>query len=230
MSEYSWITFDCYGTLIDWEHGISAAFEKVAMASGVPFDRSRILNLYHKYEKEEEKHYRKYRDVLTRIARRISIEMGYRISSFDFLVDSQQRWRPFPDTNQALQRLARKHKLGILSNIDNDLLTLTRRHLTVPFDLIITAESVACYKPELKHFQEAKRKIGEVGWIHAAQSYIHDIVPCARSGIDCAWINRSHEQGADPQIKPVFVGPDLHRFANWMEGLDSSPDLTGSVS
>jgi 2-haloacid dehalogenase len=229
MSKYSWITFDCYGTLIDWENGISAAFEKAAMASGVPFDRNRILQLYHKYEREEELHYRKYRDVLTRIARRISVEMGFHISSFDFLVDSQQRWRPFPDTNQALQRLARQHKLGILSNIDNDLLALTRRHLTVPFDLIITAESVGSYKPGLKHFEEARRKIGEAVWIHAAQSYVHDIVPCSRLGIDAAWINRLQEPGTDPEIKPVFNGPDLHRFANWLEGVDSSPNLASSV-
>ncbi len=225
MSNYSWITFDCYGTLIDWENGISAAFEKVAMAHGVPFDRVRVLKLYQKYEKEEELHYRKYRDVLARVARRICFDMGLQNSTYDFLLDSQQRWRPFPDTNQALQRLSKNHKLGILSNIDNDLFALTRRHMTVNFDLIITAENVASYKPDLKHFQEARRKIGNSRWIHAAQSYFHDIVPCSRLGIDSAWINRMQEQGTDTQIKPLFNGPDLYRFANWMEGLDSSPNL-----
>ena len=221
MSKYSWITFDCYGTLIDWEHGISAAFEKVAMAAGVPFERARVLKLYQKYEKEEELPYRKYKDVLSRVGRRICFDMGISGSNAEFLVDSLLRWRPFPDTNQALQRLARKHKLGILSNIDNDLLAQTRRHLTVNFDLLVTAENVASYKPGLKHFEEARRKIGDAAWIHAAQSYVHDITPCSQLGIDCAWINRQNEQRNDPQIKPLFIGMDLARFADWMEGTDS---------
>lgn len=220
MSKYNWITFDCYGTLIDWEHGISAAFEKIAMASGVPFDRARVLKLYHKFEKEEEQGYRKYRDILARVARRICIDMGLPASSLEFLVDSQQRWRPFPDTNEALQRLARKHKLGILSNIDDDLLALTQRHLTVHFDLIITAQNVASYKPAWKHFQEARKKIGNATWIHAAQSYFHDIVPCHELRIDSAWINRHQEPLTDPSVRPLFNGTYLYQFANWIEGVD----------
>ena len=227
MSNYLWITFDCYGTLIDWENGIAAAFEKIAMAAGAPFDRNQVLKLYRKYEKEEERQYRKYRDVLTRVARRICFDMGLQTSSYDFLVDSLQRWRPFNDTNMALQRLARRHKLGILSNIDNDLITQTRKHLTVNFDLIVTAENVVSYKPELKHFQEARRKIGNTEWIHAAQSYFHDILPCKRLGINSAWINRAEESLKDEDVKPVFNGPDLYRFANWIEGVDSSPNLLG---
>lgn len=221
MSKYHWITFDCYGTLIDWENGISAAFEKVAIANGVPFDRVRTLKLYHKYEHEEEAAYRKYRDVLSRVARRICFDIGLPLTSLEFLVDSQQRWRPFPDTNDALQRLARKHKLGILSNIDNDLLALTRRHLTVNIDLIVTAENVASYKPGLKHFEEARRKIGGAPWIHAAQSFFHDIQPAYHLGIDSAWINRHLESLKDPEVNPLFNGPDLASFANWIEGVDN---------
>ncbi len=227
MSNYQWITFDCYGTLIDWESGIAAAFEKMAMAGGTPFDRAYILKLYRKYEAEEELVYRKYRDVLTRVARRICMESGFQSSGYDFLADSLARWRPFPDTNAALQRLARRFKLGILSNVDVDLLNMTRRHLTVNFDLVITAENVASYKPDLKHFQEAKRKIGNAEWIHAAQSYFHDIVPCKRMGIDSAWINRLGEPLKNPDVKPLYNGPDLTHFANWIEDVDSSPNLFG---
>ena len=180
MSNYLWITFDCYGTLIDWERGITAAFEKIAMAAGAPFDRNQILKLYRKYEKEEELQYRKYRDVLTRVARRVCFDVGLQCATYDFLVDSLPRWRPFNDTNTALQRLARRHKLGILSNIDNDLLAQTRKHLTVNFELIVTAENVASYKPELNHFQEARRKIANAEWVHAAQSYFHDILPVSK--------------------------------------------------
>jgi len=227
MSNYIWITFDCYGTLIDWERGIAAAFEKIAMAAGAPFDRNQVLKLYRKYEKEEEFQYRKYHDVLKRVARRICFDMGFQTSTYDFLVDSVQRWRPFPDTNVAMQRLARRHKLGILSNIDNDLLLQTRKHLTVNFDLIVTAENIQSYKPEPRHFQEARRKIGKADWIHAAQSYDHDILPCKRLGIDSAWINRTQEPLKDEDVKPLFNGPDLYRFANWIEGVDSSPNLLG---
>jgi 2-haloalkanoic acid dehalogenase type II len=227
MSNYLWITFDCYGTLIDWERGITAAFEKIAMAAGAPFDRNQILKLYRKYEKEEELQYRKYRDVLTRVARRVCFDVGLQCATYDFLVDSLPRWRPFNDTNTALQRLARRHKLGILSNIDNDLLAQTRKHLTVNFELIVTAENVASYKPELNHFQEARRKIANAEWVHAAQSYFHDILPCKRLGIDSAWINRAQEPLKDEDFKPLFNGPDLYRFANWIEGVDSSPNLLG---
>jgi 2-haloacid dehalogenase len=227
MSDYLWITFDCYGTLINWELGIAAAFEKIAMAAGAPFDRLQVLKLYHKYEKEEELQYRKYRDVLTGIARRICYDLGMQTHTYDFLVDSLLRWRPFPDTNAALQRLAGRHKLGILSNIDNDLLTQTLKHLTVNFDLIVTAESVQSYKPDLRHFQEARRKIAKAEWIHAAQSYVHDIVPCKRLGIDSAWINRAQEPLKDEDVKPLFNGPDLYRFANWIEGVDPLPNLLG---
>ncbi|MCI0414509.1 HAD-IA family hydrolase [bacterium] len=227
MSNYIWITFDCYGTLIDWELGIAAAFEKMAMATGLPFNRNQVLKLYRKYEKEEEVQYRRYRDVLTRVARRVCFDLGLQTATYDFLADSLQRWRPFPDTNAALQRLARKHKLGILSNVDNDMLALTRKHLTVNFDLIVTAEDVSSYKPGLKHFEEAKRKIANADWIHAAQSYVHDILPCNRLGIESAWINRTHETLKDNDVKPLFNGPDLYRFANWIEGVDSSPNLLG---
>jgi len=220
MKDYEWITFDCYGTLIDWENGISGAFERIARASWVTFDRKRVLSLYKKYEAAEELHYRKYRDVLISVGKRICYELGFKTSTYDFLVDSLPRWRPFPDTNDALQRLARRYKLGILSNIDDNLLVETCRHFTVPFKLIVTAENVAAYKPAFNHFQQARRKMGPAKWIHAAQSYFHDITPCSRLGIDSAWINRNHETGTDQTIKTLFQGPDLFAFANWMEDVE----------
>ena len=220
MKDYEWITFDCYGTLIDWELGIGAAFEKVARTSWVTFDRKRVLSLFRKYEAAEELHYRRYRDILTIVAKRICLELGFKTTGHDFLVESLTRWRPFPDTNPALQRLARRYKLGILSNVDNNLLADTCRHFVVPFKLIVTAENVASYKPGLNHFQEARRKIGPGRWIHAAQSYFHDINPCSRLGIDSAWINRSYETGTDQNTQPLFIGPDLFAFANWMEDVE----------
>jgi 2-haloalkanoic acid dehalogenase type II len=215
--KYEWITFDCYGTLIDWETGISGAFERAAKVSGIPFDRSRVLNLYARYELEEEQSYKKYRDVLTRVARRICVELGMPQQDYSFLADTLPRWRPFADTNLALERMAKKQKLGILSNIDFDLFEQTRRHFTVSFDLVITAENVGSYKPAPQHFQQARRKLGNAPWIHAAQSFVHDVVPCNRLGIDSAWINRKSEVPKDSKIKPLFEGRDLTAFTNWLQ-------------
>ena len=221
MKNYEWITFDCYGTLIEWESGTAETFQKVARTSGTAIDRSQVLKLYAKYEAEEELTYKTYVDVLTRVARRISLELRLRTQTYTFLAESLPRWRPFPDTNAALQRLARKHRLGILSNVDNHLLAETRKHFGVPFELIITAENVASYKPSLQHFQEARRKVGNATWIHAAQSHFHDLVPCSRLGIDCAWINRNQEINQEPQkVQPVVTCRDLVAFANWLEDVE----------
>jgi 2-haloalkanoic acid dehalogenase type II len=220
MMHYDWITFDCYGTLIDWEIGITAAFDKVARTTGAKFDRNEIRNLYRKYEADEEMVYRRYREVLNHVARRISADLGYHPGDFDFLTESLSRWRPFQDTNPALERLARKHKIGILSNVDSDLFSVTQRHFTVPFDLIVTADQVSSYKPAARHFQEARRKIGNTRWLHAAQSWYHDVVPCSKLGIDVAWINRNQEQPKDPKIQPVFTALNLTMLANWIEGVE----------
>lgn len=227
MQDFEWITFDCYGTLIDWENGISQAFEKVARASYMPYDREQVLGLYRKYEAEEEQDYRKYSDILNRVSRRICVELGYRTVTYGFLKESISRWRPFADTNPALEKLARKCRLGILSNIDNDLIAQTCRHFTVTFELIVTAEKVGSYKPDLDHFQTARQQIGEAKWIHAAQSYYHDIVPCRRLGVKAAWINRHQEALADADMPMEFHGSDLASFANWMLGEGDSPRLPG---
>jgi 2-haloalkanoic acid dehalogenase type II len=219
MLNYEWITFDCYGTLIDWEAGISMAFEKVAKTSYMPFDRQKILSLYRKHEMEEEFSYKKYREVLTRVAKRICTEMKYKPVDYNFLAESLPRWRPFADTNQVLTRLSRYCKLGVLSNVDVDLFTETRKHFPVPFQMIITAQDVGSYKPEPQHFLEARKRIGTAKWIHAAQSFYHDVTPCNRLRIETAWINRNQEE-TDSKIVPIFNKPSLFAFANWIEEID----------
>jgi 2-haloacid dehalogenase/putative hydrolase of the HAD superfamily len=104
--------------------------------------------------------------------------------------------------------------------VDNDLLAETRRHFTVNFDLIITAEQVGSYKPEPRHFQEAKKKIGQAKWLHAAQSYYHDIVPCNRNSIEAAWINRKQEPLHDPEVVPLCQVSNLIAFVNWIEEVE----------
>src|SRR6185436_1168078 len=187
---YDIVTFDCYGTLIDWESGIAAAF-------GSDFDREETIRLHAEIEPLVERDYRSYRDVLTETARQIGDRLG-RPTDGRFLADSLPSWKPFPDTNPALERLrAAGHRLGILSNIDDELIALTRRHFTVDFDLVITAQQVRSYKPGFAHFTTARVRIGDARWLHAAQSNFHDIVPANALGIPSAWVNRKGERALE---------------------------------
>lgn len=140
----------------------------------------------------ESEHYRSYREVLCETAFRVATKLGWNLPAerAGFLAASLPEWQPFPDTNPALERLARRFQLGILSNIDDDLLTATRRHFTADFDLIVTAQQVKSYKPGLAHFNEAIVRAGEKRLLHAAQSYFHDVVPTSKLGIPVVWINR----------------------------------------
>jgi len=198
---YDVITFDCYGTLIDWENGISAAFAEAAAIDGQHLDRTQVLQAYAELEPRiEAESYRRYRDVLTETAQRVAARFRWSLSHEHavFLAASLPSWPAFADTNRALERLvAAGYSLGILSNVDDDLLAGTRHHFTVPFDLIITAQQVGSYKPAQRHFTEARQRIGGKRWLHAAQSYFHDVVPARTLGIPVAWINRQHESATD---------------------------------
>jgi 2-haloalkanoic acid dehalogenase type II len=197
--DFDVITFDCYGTLVDWETGIHDAFKQSLKNLGLTkLEESRLFDVYVEEEKriEAEKAYRSYRKVLAEAFNAAAKKIGKTIPKerSDLLVERLPMWRPFPDTNPALERLARKHKLGILSNVDNDLLAGTMKHFTVPFDLIVTAEQVRSYKPHVKHFQVARRSIGpDRGWLHVAASLYHDIEPASRLGIKTVWVNRKNE-------------------------------------
>jgi 2-haloacid dehalogenase/putative hydrolase of the HAD superfamily len=192
------ITFDCYGTLIDWEAGISDAFREAAAADGVKLDPAAALRAVSEREPEiQAAHYRTYREVLTVTAMEVAARLGWAVSRerAAFLPDSLPRWKPFPDTNAALERLGRAgYELGILSNVDDDLLAGTRRHFTVNFPLLVTAQQVRSYKPAPGHFTTARERIGGRGWLHAAQSYFHDIRPAVVQLIPVAWINRKSMQ------------------------------------
>jgi 2-haloalkanoic acid dehalogenase type II len=214
MAHLDIVTFDCYGTLIDWRGGIAYAFAQ----AGVSTDADAVLEAYGAIEPVvEAERYRPYRDVLRQTAIRIAREFGLNLSEDDasFLPDSLPSWKPFPDTNASLERLrAASLRLGILSNVDDELLAATRRHFTVDFDLIVTAQQVGSYKPAHGHFVTARERIGAARWLHAAQSDFHDIVPCNALGIENAWINRLREP-ALPGGTPTHEFPDLASFADW---------------
>jgi 2-haloalkanoic acid dehalogenase type II len=214
MARYEVVTFDCYGTLIDWESGISGAFEQAARDDGVSIRREEILRAYALVEPVVEREgYRCYREVLGESAIRVAHMLGWRLENAAFLAESLPSWKPFPDTNPALQRLVQAGiRLGILSNIDDDLLAATRKHFLVDFEIIVTAQQVRSYKPAAPHFRTAKERIGSARWLHAAQSDFHDIVPANQLGIPNAWINR-RAQTALPGGTPMYEFPDLTRFA-----------------
>lgn len=196
--DVEYITFDCYGTLIDWETGIWEAFLKESDSAGLELAREQILELHAESEPAVQAGpYRSYRDVLTEVARRMAARMDWSLdpARATFLAESLPNWPPFPDTNPALERLHRAGiKLGILSNIDDDLLEGTLRHFTVPFDLLITAQQLRSYKPAHAHFEEARARLDGVRWAHAAQSHFHDVEPAVALGIPVIWVNRRQER------------------------------------
>lgn len=211
---YDIVTFDCYGTLVDWEAGISGAFLNTAREDGVDLRRDEVLRAYARIEPVVEgERFRLYRDVLTETASRVAHDLGWPLASerATFLVDSMASWTPFPDTNPALERLRDAgYQLGILSNVDDDLLGATRRHFTVDFDLIVTAQQVRSYKPGHAHFLTAKQQIGGRRWLHAAQSNFHDVAPATALGIDNAWVNRLDETGG---VTPTYEVRDMAGLA-----------------
>jgi 2-haloalkanoic acid dehalogenase type II len=211
--QYDIVTFDCYGTLIDWESGISKAFLDAAKAEGVELDRDAVLRVYAEQERSVEEEYDLYRNVLTEASARVARQFGWTPKNRTFLTDSLPSWTPFPDTNPALERLRDAgYQLAILSNTDNDLLAATRQHFTVDFDLIVTAEMVRSYKPARGHFEAAGERIGDLRWLHAAQSNFHDIVPVNAFGVDTAWVNR-RGQAALPGGTPTYEVPDMAGLA-----------------
>jgi 2-haloalkanoic acid dehalogenase type II len=217
MRNYDVITFDCYGTLIDWESGIGAWFEENAAADRIAIGRSEALAAYAETEPAvEAETFRAYREVLTETVRRVAKRFGWTPAPARArgLADSLPGWKPFPDTNSALQRLVSAgHRIGILSNVDDDLLAETLRHFTVPFDLLVTAQQVRSYKPAAGHFETARRRIGRSRWLHAAQSHFHDVVPCRALGIPVAWVNRKGASGRE-DVRPDIEVPTLAGLAD----------------
>lgn len=216
------VTFDCYGTLVDWETGIWEAFRSAAASDGFRLDREEVLAAYHAIEPlVESGTFRPYRQVLRETARRAAGELGWTISvkQADFLSRSLGRWPAFPDTNPALTRLAERYRLGILSNVDEDLLEETVRRLDVEFDFWVTADRVESYKPDLAHFEAARPYVGDpAGWLHVAQSLFHDVGPANCVDVPVVWVNRKREKRPADGAVPDREVPDLASLAEWLVG------------
>lgn len=218
---YDVITFDCYGTLIDWESGIAQAFLLAGRATGKALEREAVLAAYAEVEPTiEAGGYRRYREVLTDTAVEVARRLGWALERdrARFLADSLPGWRPFSDTNPSLAALAaRGYRLGILSNVDDDLLAGTRRYLPTGFELLITAERVGSYKPAHGHFLETRKRLSGARWLHAAQSYFHDVEPAHALGVPVVWVNRKHEQPTGA-ARPDGEVTDLAGLVDWLDG------------
>ena len=189
-----WVTFDVYGTLIDWEKGVVEAFEKEAKRDGFSIDRDQLVELFHEVSRDVESgSYELYAEVLRRTAIEIAKKLEWPLepSRSGFLPDSVQRWAPFRESNAQLKKFVKNFQTGLISNVDDKLLGQTRRHIPHDFDLVVTAQQVRSYKPDPAHFKEFARRIGgKKGWVHVASSLYHDVEPAIKEKVPVVWVNR----------------------------------------
>lgn len=198
LADIEWVTVDCYGTLIDWEKGIGEAFEAEAADDGFSIDRNALVSRFLEVQAEVMSGaYELYAEVLRRSAIEVAKEIDWDIdpSRAQFLPDSISKWLPFREANAAMDRLGKRYKLGLVSNIDDKMLGISRRHLRTELDLVVTAQQVRAYKPEPAHFREFARRIGtKKGWVHICSGYEADVVPLLKMKVPVIWVNRHGEK------------------------------------
>jgi 2-haloacid dehalogenase len=210
FNQFRALTFDCYGTLIDWETGKLGAMRPILRTHGSSLSDAQILEIYGEVEPEEQNPYRLYREVLANVVHRFGERLGFSVSpqEAESLPLSLKNWLPFPDTVPALHKLKTKYKLAIISNTDDDLFAESARHLQVKFDEVITAEQAKAYKPSLAPFRLALQRLGlsREQLLHVGQSVYHDVVPAKSLGISTVLVQR-RGVGA---TKPTAAEPDLN--------------------
>jgi 2-haloacid dehalogenase len=224
FARFDALTFDCYGTLIDWETGIATALRAVLDPRGIQPTDDELLEAFARYEAPAERGpYLTYREVLGRSLRGVCAELG--VAPSDAEVDtfggSVGGWPAFPDSADALSRLKARFRLGVITNCDDDLFAASNRQLGVAFDWIVTAQQAGSYKPDPHNFELAFERIDvpRERILHVAQSLYHDHVPAGALGLATAWIDRRGDKpgfGATPPASatPDVVAPDMASFAD----------------
>ena len=217
------LTFDCYGTLIDWEAGIAAGLGAVTRAHGVDIADEELLTTYAGHEAAlEAGPYLRYREVLARGCRGVCADLGIepRAEEVEAFAGSVGDWPAFADSAAALEALHRRYKLAVITNCDDDLFAASNRRLGVTFDHVITAQQAGSYKPSHRNFELAFERIGlsRDRILHVAQSLFHDHVPAKELGLTSVWINRRagrEGSGATPPASatPDATFPDMASFA-----------------
>ena len=208
------LTFDCYGTLIDWETGIFSALRPILAAHGKSITDSALLELYSDLEVEAERgEFQSYREVLQSVVRGFGQRLGFTPTTAEIrsLPQSLATWRPFRDTVPALLELKKRYQLAVISNVDDDLFASTAPQLKVSFNHVITAGQARCYKPCLEIFKMAVTRIGvpPAHMLHIGQSIYHDVIPAKSLGISTVWVNRPSPRPAAGAAKAASANPDL---------------------
>ena len=214
FSRFEILTFDCYGTLIDWETGIVSALRRILSAHGKEIDDATLLTLYGDFEQRSERGaFLPYREVLESVVRQFAAELRFTPTGDEVrsLPDSLSTWKPWPDTVAALRQLKTRFKLTILSNVDDDLFAFTRPQLKVDFDDVITAQQAQAYKPSLKLFELALSRINTPAHrvLHVGQSIYHDVIPAQALGLATVWVNRPSARPGVGAVKAAEAKPDL---------------------
>jgi 2-haloacid dehalogenase len=214
FSRFTTISFDCYGTLIDWEAGILPALRAVLASHGRNLSDAAVLELYGEFEAEAESGpYQSYGKVLESVIQQCGWRLGFHPSPGEIrsLHESVPAWPSFADTVAALQQLHRRYKLAVISNIDDDLFAETRKHLDVAFDWVITAQQARSYKPSLNNFRLALRTMGVSPdqLLHVGQSIYHDVVPAQALGIKTVWVNRRSARPGVGAVRAAAGKPDV---------------------
>ncbi|MDH3380877.1 MAG: HAD-IA family hydrolase [Gammaproteobacteria bacterium] len=227
FDRYRILTFDCYGTLIDWETGILAALEPVFARHGVEANSDEVLEMYAKIEaKHEQGDYVRYELLLRLLMAEMSLRLGFDASVLELncLSGSIKDWLPFPDTVESLVRLKSRFKLAIISNIDDRLFEGTAPRLEVAFDWVVTSQQAQAYKPGRQTFEHALARfnVPREQILHVAQSVYHDIEPAKALGMSTVWVNRRRGREGSGATPPAKATPDLE-----VADLRSLADLIG---
>lgn len=212
FDRYEWLSFDCYGTLVDWETGISTAVAEVLRSHGVHKTTAEILTLFSDAEpKAQTAHgYLEYRTALREVMALIGAELDITLSESELgcLANTLPNWPVFPDVADALIAMKARCKLAIISNVDDDLFAGSAMAMGIDFDAVVTSQQVRAYKPDLSAFNTALQRMGcdKAAWLHIGESLYHDIGPANRMGIASVWVNRPDRGGG---TRPTDAKPDL---------------------
>jgi 2-haloacid dehalogenase len=214
FTRFQVLTFDCYGTMIDWETGIFSALRPILAAHNKSIPDSALLQLYSELEAAAEQgEYLRYRDVLQSVVRGFGERLGFSPTAAEVrsLPESLANWPPFPDTVEALRNLKSRYQLAVISNVDDDLFAATAPKLGVAFDQVITAQQAGCYKPCMRMFALAQERIGvsRDQWLHVGQSIYHDVIPAQSWGLATVWVNRASPRPGAGAAKAAAGKPDL---------------------
>lgn len=214
LSTITLLTFDCYGTLIDWETGLLSALQPVFAVHGAAWPGEAALEDFAEFEAAAERGpYMTYREVLAQCLRGLGQRHGFTPTADESTRFSASvgEWPAFPDSAEALARLKQRYKLAPITNCDDDLFALSNRKLGVTFDWIMTAQQARSYKPSLYNFHFALNVIGapKENVLHIAQSLFHDHAPAKQLGWQTVWINRRAGQAGHGATPPARALPDL---------------------